>query len=113
MLPREDAELLLRNDGDFLVRLTEPRGKEKKFAISAQWNRKKKHFVLKQTPEGLYYVDKQGFNTVQDLINFHLTSKSALTEQSGYRILTPIFKQDWELRHDQITLGKKLGEGKL
>uniref|UniRef100_A0AC34Q6T7 Tyrosine-protein kinase n=1 Tax=Panagrolaimus sp. JU765 TaxID=591449 RepID=A0AC34Q6T7_9BILA len=112
MLPREDIVKLLSEHGHFLVRLTEPKlGSGMKLVVSVRWHKRPYHFIVNQDQNGKYYIEKFQFDNVVELINYYYTKRIPLTEKSGCCLLTPVPRQDWEISHDTITLGKMLGEG--
>ncbi|KAK0415038.1 hypothetical protein QR680_011740 [Steinernema hermaphroditum] len=111
LLPREDITKLLTQQGHFLVRQTEPRqGQGMKLVLSVKWNSKAHHFIINENC-GKIYIERYQFDSVNDLIRFYTTRKVAVTEKSGAQLLIAVPKQDWELRHEQVDLGKMLGEG--
>ncbi|TKR94676.1 hypothetical protein L596_008936 [Steinernema carpocapsae] len=111
LLPREDITKLLTTQGHFLVRQTEPRqGQGMKLVLSVKWNGKAHHFIINENT-GKIYIERYQFDSVCDLIRFYVTRKVPVTEKSGAQLLLAVPKQDWELRHEQVELGKMLGEG--
>uniref|UniRef100_A0A8R1IM52 SH2 domain-containing protein n=1 Tax=Caenorhabditis japonica TaxID=281687 RepID=A0A8R1IM52_CAEJA len=93
LLPREDIKVMLRKNGDFLVRSTEPKqGEARQYVLSAMHNEEAedagiKHYVLRLSANNQIFLETKGFDT------------------------TPIVKQEWEIEHSQVELTKKLGEG--
>uniref|UniRef100_A0A7E4ZTE4 Tyrosine-protein kinase n=1 Tax=Panagrellus redivivus TaxID=6233 RepID=A0A7E4ZTE4_PANRE len=113
MLPREDINKLLVDQGHFLVRMTEPKPNQgMRLVLSVKWNKKPHHFIVNHDTHQLkYYIERYQFDTMADLIQFYITRKVPVTEKSGALLLTPVPRQDWELHHENIELGKMLGEG--
>ncbi|TKR64395.1 hypothetical protein L596_024937 [Steinernema carpocapsae] len=117
LLPREDIKLMLRNNGDFLVRTTEPvAGKPRAVVISIMVDSHDedkgiKHYVVQRTSNGKFTIDKYGFDSVTDLISHHLNQKESIVKTAEIILKTPITRQQWELSHDDIVVTKKLGEG--
>lgn len=70
-----------------------------------------KHYVIQRTANGKYTVEKYGFDSVPDMINFHLTKRESLVKQATVLLTTPVPRQIWELHHEDIEPTKKLGEG--
>uniref|UniRef100_A0A7E4VJK8 Tyrosine-protein kinase n=1 Tax=Panagrellus redivivus TaxID=6233 RepID=A0A7E4VJK8_PANRE len=117
LLPREDIRQMLKNNGDFVLRVSEPRpGDERTLIISMMAHEDKeengiKHFVIRRA-NNKYIVEKYGFNTVQEMINHHVSKGESLTSKDNEAIIrTPVTRQTWELSHDDIESTKKLGEG--
>uniref|UniRef100_A0A914YBL1 SH2 domain-containing protein n=1 Tax=Panagrolaimus superbus TaxID=310955 RepID=A0A914YBL1_9BILA len=115
MLPREDITKLLVDQGHFLVRMTEPKPNQgMKLVLSVKWNKKPHHFIINHDGKeaSKYYIERFQFDSVIDLINFYISRKVPVTEKSGACLIHPVPRQDWELYHESIELGKMLGEGK-
>ncbi|EYB98199.1 hypothetical protein Y032_0133g1762 [Ancylostoma ceylanicum] len=111
LLPREDINKLLSRDGDYLVRVTEPEpGMGLKTVLSARWKDKNHHFVINEK-DGKFFIDKVKFPTILKLVNYYVAEQKPVTESTEAILMTPIPKQEWEFKHDWITLGRKLGEG--
>ncbi|KAK0420756.1 hypothetical protein QR680_014866 [Steinernema hermaphroditum] len=116
LLPREDIKSMLKNNGDFLVRTTEPvAGKPRAIVISVMVDHHDedkgiKHYVVQRTSTGKYIIDKYGFDSISEMVNHH-KNKESLVKTAEIIIRTPILRQNWELSHDDITVTKKLGEG--
>ncbi|CAI5450800.1 unnamed protein product [Caenorhabditis angaria] len=114
LLPREDIRVMLRKNGDFLVRSTEPRpGEPRQYVLSTMKSEEQedqgiKHFVLKEG-KGQIFIETKGFDTISALIAHHLSTKEPIKQTCVLR--NPIVKQDWEIDHNQVVLTKKLGEG--
>uniref|UniRef100_A0A0N4ZKC7 Tyrosine-protein kinase n=1 Tax=Parastrongyloides trichosuri TaxID=131310 RepID=A0A0N4ZKC7_PARTI len=120
-LPREDINLMLKNVGDFLVRLSIPvPGRDKAYILSVVQREKKrnekdkkslKHYIITKTPKGKYMVAKASFNTIVELVDYYYIQKNQLSFGSDIMLLNPIGRKKWELNHSQIETVKKLGEG--
>ncbi|KJH51915.1 SH2 domain protein [Dictyocaulus viviparus] len=104
---------LLTENGQFLVRVTEPR-KDMGFrtVLSSRWQDKNYHFVIGEN-RGNYFIDKETFPDINTLIQYYVREHKPLTEKSGVILLTPVMRQKWELKHDWITLDRFLGEGEF
>uniref|UniRef100_A0A0M3IMP5 Tyrosine-protein kinase n=2 Tax=Ascaris TaxID=6251 RepID=A0A0M3IMP5_ASCLU len=117
LLPREDIKMMLKTNGEFIVRTTEPvAGQPRAFVISVMVREEMeelgiKHYVIQRTANGKYTVEKYGFDSVPDMINFHLTKRESLVKQATVLLTTPVPRQIWELHHEDIEPTKKLGEG--
>ncbi|TKR77303.1 hypothetical protein L596_018300 [Steinernema carpocapsae] len=116
LLPREDVVALLRSSGDFLVRTTEMvSGSNRRFCVSVNWSGQH-HFIVQTNKKGLFFLEDNAgpknleFPEVLDLINHYQKSHH---DFSQYKVvlLNPVCRQSWQLRHDQVQLLKRLGEG--
>uniref|UniRef100_A0A1I7V8Y5 SH2 domain-containing protein n=1 Tax=Loa loa TaxID=7209 RepID=A0A1I7V8Y5_LOALO len=111
-LPREDANTLCVLDGDFLLRTTEvSSGEDRKLCLSVAW-RGKHHIILHYDKSKNQYGMKANhtFPTITDLVNYYAQHKFKVLKE---RVLlkNPIITQPWELKHQQVELLQKLGEG--
>ena len=52
-----------------------------------------------------------GFATVPELIMHQFNSGSPVTSRSGTILKTPIAREDWELKNDDVQLVEKIGRG--
>ncbi|CAJ0590299.1 unnamed protein product [Cylicocyclus nassatus] len=117
LLPREDIKQMLRANGDFLVRTTEPvAGKRRALVLSVMVKQEYedqgiKHFVITALPSGKVMIEKYAFESVSSMVEYHLNKKDSLTKAQEVILRTPITRQSWELSHDDVELTKKLGEG--
>ncbi|KAK0409298.1 hypothetical protein QR680_004461 [Steinernema hermaphroditum] len=118
LLPREDLAYLMRNSGDFLVRTSEPKaGTERQLVISIMVNDPKmpiRHVIILRSPKGQYTIDADGvltFSAVTDLIAHYEENHISVLKNCEAFLVTPIRRQQWELRHDDVQLVQKLGEG--
>ncbi|EYC02570.1 hypothetical protein Y032_0099g3186 [Ancylostoma ceylanicum] len=111
-LPREDINRrLLTEDGQFLVRVTEPQpGMGLKTVLSSRWNGKNHHFVIIEQ-KGKVSIESVEFASILEMIHYYLREKKPITESTGALLTTPIPRQKWELRHESISLGEFLAEG--
>ncbi|KAI6172351.1 SH2 motif and Tyrosine protein kinase domain containing protein [Aphelenchoides besseyi] len=108
---RSSSNNLLTIQGQFLVRLTEPKaGQGKKMVLSVRWNNRVHHLIINEN-DSFFYIEHFKFSSVSDLIGHYMRTGKPVTEKSGAVLLTPVLRQDWELKHEQLDLGKTLGEG--
>uniref|UniRef100_A0A0N5CC98 Tyrosine-protein kinase n=1 Tax=Strongyloides papillosus TaxID=174720 RepID=A0A0N5CC98_STREA len=119
-LPREDINRMLRNVGDFLVRLSIPvPGREKAYILSVVQKEKKnnketksmKHYIISKSPNGKYMVSKAAFNSIVELIDHYHLQRNEISCGSNIMLVNPIGRKTWELDHNQVETTKKLGEG--
>ncbi|KAI6219538.1 Tyrosine-protein kinase [Aphelenchoides fujianensis] len=96
---------MLRQNGDFLIRTTEPTaGSHRAYVLSV---------MVQQEKEELgYSIERYGFDTIPEMINHHVTKGESITKNNDQTVLRhAVQRQDWELQHDQVECTKKLGEG--
>ncbi|KAK0409644.1 hypothetical protein QR680_004672 [Steinernema hermaphroditum] len=110
LVPRADIEPLLKVSGDFLLRKTESQGRIV-LALSARWETKVKHFMINQNEAHEYYLESHTDKSVKDLIDWHKTTKTPVSCNSGVILRKPVERPPWILNHDAIKFKKKLGEG--
>jgi hypothetical protein len=92
---------LLREDGDFLVRETEPeREGERSYVLTIRHANHGRHFIIQQKDNKVFVKAERKFSSIPELVNYYLVSRSAL---NGTKLLRPISSQKWELRKDQVT----------
>uniref|UniRef100_A0A0N5BTY5 SH2 domain-containing protein n=1 Tax=Strongyloides papillosus TaxID=174720 RepID=A0A0N5BTY5_STREA len=91
LIKRIEAEFLLKNDGDFLVR--DSISKEGEYVLTVQWSSKPLHFQINQETinnKTYYKFEDEQFPSIVDLINFFRTHKRKVTLLSGCIISNPI-----------------------
>ncbi|VDO41907.1 unnamed protein product [Haemonchus placei] len=93
LIPRMDAEPLLKKEGDFLLRKTEHSPGMIVLALSCKTESGVKHFMINQDADGTFYLEHHHEKT------------------SNARLRRPVERTQWLLNHDSILLVKKLGEG--
>lgn len=87
-LSRKEAEKLLVNDGDFLVRQSS--GDSDQYVLSGRQNGITKHLLLVD-PEGVVRTKEHTFDSVPHLINFHRSQDIPIVSQeSELHLKTPI-----------------------
>ncbi|KAM4051392.1 tyrosine-protein kinase Fer isoform 1-T1 [Anomaloglossus baeobatrachus] len=108
-IPRVEAQELLKQQGDFLVR--ESHGKPGEYVLSVFSDAQRRHFII-QFADNLYRFEGTGFATIPQLIENHYTTKQVITKKSGVVLLNPVVKdKKWILNHEDVTLGELLGKG--
>ncbi|KAM3625061.1 uncharacterized protein V6R79_006407 [Siganus canaliculatus] len=106
-VPRLEVQLLLKNDGDFLVRKSQ---EKQGYVLSVHWDGICKHFLI-QCINNLYRLDGESFQDVPMLINHMLWTRQPVTKRSDAILKKPIPKDKWVLEHDDIILGHLIGRG--
>ncbi|KAK6322718.1 hypothetical protein J4Q44_G00075100 [Coregonus suidteri] len=108
-IPRTEAQELLKEQGDFLVR--ESHGKPGEYVLSVFSEGQRRHFII-QFADNQYRFEGTGFPTIPQLIEHHYTSKQVITKKSGVVLLNPVVKdKKWILNHEDVSLGELLGKG--
>uniref|UniRef100_A0A914XWX3 Tyrosine-protein kinase n=1 Tax=Panagrolaimus superbus TaxID=310955 RepID=A0A914XWX3_9BILA len=121
LLPREDIEAFLRQDGDFVLRVTELRESVKKatreLCLSVYWKGNVHHYLLRPNTYKRYQICNPTsgervpeFENVNEMINHYMDGKIIFSNHQVV-LRTPICRQEWELRHKEITCKLKLGCG--
>uniref|UniRef100_A0AAQ5YZ65 Tyrosine-protein kinase n=1 Tax=Amphiprion ocellaris TaxID=80972 RepID=A0AAQ5YZ65_AMPOC len=89
-IPRTEAQELLRQQGDFLVR--ESHGKPGEYVLSVFSDEQRRHFIIQY--------------------EHHFSTKQVITKKSGVVLLNPVVKdKKWILNHEDVLLGELLGKG--
>ncbi|XP_054613642.1 tyrosine-protein kinase Fer isoform X3 [Dunckerocampus dactyliophorus] len=108
-IPRTEAQELLRQQGDFLVR--ESHGKPGEYVLSVFSDEQRRHFII-QFADSQYRFEGTGFATIPQLIEHHFSTKQLITKKSGVVLLNPVVKdKKWILNHEDVMLGELLGKG--
>ncbi|XP_072924235.1 tyrosine-protein kinase Fer isoform X2 [Hemitrygon akajei] len=108
-IPRIEAQELLKQQGDFLVR--ESHGKPGEYVLSVYSDGQRRHFIIQYT-DNQYRFEGTGFPTIPQLVEYHYSTKQVITKKSGVVLLNPVVKdKKWVLNHDDVTLGELLGKG--
>ncbi|XP_030581578.1 tyrosine-protein kinase Fer isoform X2 [Archocentrus centrarchus] len=108
-IPRIEAQELLRQQGDFLVR--ESHGKPGEYVLSVFSDDQRRHFII-QYADNQYRFEGTGFATIPQLIEHHFTTKQVITKKSGVVLHNPVVKdKKWILNHEDVVLGDLLGKG--
>ncbi|KAI6233232.1 Tyrosine-protein kinase [Aphelenchoides fujianensis] len=126
LLPREDIPHLLLRPGDFLLRQSETAaGQARQLIFSI------KHVILKRNAAGKRATDNTRlfFDGVQELAAQYVQSGESIVSHvsppsrshgffthlplqlAGVVLGQPVMRAPWELRHSDVELGAKLGEG--
>ncbi|XP_060769295.1 tyrosine-protein kinase Fer isoform X4 [Neoarius graeffei] len=108
-IPRTEAQELLKQQGDFLVR--ESHGKPGEYVLSVFSDAQRRHFII-QFADSQYRFEGTGFPTIPQLIEHHYSTKQVITKKSGVMLLNPVLKdKKWILNHEDVILGELLGKG--
>ncbi|KAI6216928.1 Tyrosine-protein kinase [Aphelenchoides besseyi] len=116
LLPREDIPHLLRKPGDFLVRQSETTaGQARQTIISLMIDAETtKHIIVaRNLVNGKWATDNtRFFDSIHELITHYIQTREPVVPHIPTAILvTPINRAPWELKHEDVELFEKLGEG--
>ncbi|CAL1543387.1 unnamed protein product [Lymnaea stagnalis] len=110
VLPREEVQRLLVNDGDYLVRESKnKKTNETQFVLSVYWQGYR-HFIIQFTPDKGWHFEGHPYPTIQELVRKQFESRMPVTSKSGAVLKKPILRE-WELLNDDIELKMKIGTG--
>ncbi|KAI3413368.1 hypothetical protein GPALN_010864 [Globodera pallida] len=114
LLPREDVEEMLTQDGDFLVRKSEENsGQERIYVLSVNVSGQNRHAILLRR-RGLTAVDfthERGYRTIHRFVEVHLRAEDSISSEASVVLRRPVARKKWELAHSTISQGPELGRG--
>uniref|UniRef100_A0AC34F0I1 Protein kinase domain-containing protein n=1 Tax=Panagrolaimus sp. ES5 TaxID=591445 RepID=A0AC34F0I1_9BILA len=115
MLPDEDINKLLQYHADYILHTVEKdEGKGRVIGMSILWNKEKIFVQVRAGECGVTYDMNVYKPTILELTRYHLTEGVPVTTIKGGQGVIPrrpVLREDWELRHDDVELLEKLGEG--
>ncbi|XP_067131781.1 SH2 domain-containing protein 3C [Centruroides vittatus] len=95
-IPRQRAEELMSNDGDFLIRdcISHPGD----YVLTCKWKNSSLHFVINKVvfqpftvyEKVQYQFEEDSFDTVPDLVTYYVGNKRAVSAASGAIINCPV-----------------------
>ncbi|KAK6729791.1 hypothetical protein RB195_006690 [Necator americanus] len=109
-IPNEDTALILKNDGDFLIRLLmeEP----KPICISVREGAKVYNAIVNRTETGGFELAGIEYPSIKTMVDELQVRKRPIQIDGAQVVLNcPVRRKQWELKHCMITLGKRLGKG--
>ncbi|KAF1770365.1 hypothetical protein GCK72_002183 [Caenorhabditis remanei] len=139
-VPRDDLGVIIRNEGDYLIRVSEittkkegTTGIKRDIVLSVcssdgvgkeadqnntkdaksenhQSERKMRNLVIRRYDGKFGIKGSNLFPTIEALLANHHVSNTMETKENRF-LKTPIDLQGWEYRHSAVKLGDKLGEG--
>ncbi|XP_047476533.1 SHC-transforming protein 1-like [Penaeus chinensis] len=90
-ISRKEAEMLLLQDGDFLVR--ESQGTAGQYVLTGMQNNTKKHLLLVD-PEGVVRTKSRTFDSVSHLINYHRDNELPIVSAESALVLrNPVLRR--------------------
>ncbi|KAL6741670.1 hypothetical protein Aduo_014901 [Ancylostoma duodenale] len=110
---------LFTEGGDYLVRMgMSKKGSAKSFIVSLSLSSRKshnqvKHFVISRKQQGFSVDNVNYFPDIVQLIDYYAVRGIGLNGSDETILKRPITRASWELSHDQVVLGKKIGEGQF
>ncbi|PIO74184.1 SH2 domain protein [Teladorsagia circumcincta] len=135
-LPREDLLFVLKNEGDYLLRVSEVGSGDKtvepdmmnKRAIilsvlvevppaevasplaSPTQPGKIKNVIIRKLSSKYYVEIAKPFDSLKELLEYYQTNTAQLNK-AKFTLKNPIAQQRWEFHHSDVQLGKLIGEG--
>lgn len=112
VLHHQEAEALLLQDGDFLVRASESR--EGHPIISCRWRGKTLHFEVFQValrprpgrPRALFQLEDERFASMSALVHSYVSRRRPLSQATGAVVSKPVSRQrllTYSLSEDVLT----------
>uniref|UniRef100_A0A0K0DER5 Tyrosine-protein kinase n=1 Tax=Angiostrongylus cantonensis TaxID=6313 RepID=A0A0K0DER5_ANGCA len=140
-LPREDLLFVLKNEGDYLLRMSEVDSSEKTVTFLDDPARKRaivlsisaeipspdttasvmgtpnpqlkiKNIIIRRLSSKYFVEISKPFDTIKDLVEYYQKNPGYLN-RSKFILKTPISQQRWEFLHSDVQVGKLLGEGQF
>uniref|UniRef100_A0A915DQB2 Tyrosine-protein kinase n=1 Tax=Ditylenchus dipsaci TaxID=166011 RepID=A0A915DQB2_9BILA len=108
MMPRDEIEELLKNDGDFLLRRTEV-SHVPRYAISVLYKERTRHILL-VFKEGVWSIRGLKKKTLTELIETHVKDKIPVMAD-GTLIKVGVARPDFYILHEHVIIKEKLGDG--
>uniref|UniRef100_A0AC35FMY5 Tyrosine-protein kinase n=1 Tax=Panagrolaimus sp. PS1159 TaxID=55785 RepID=A0AC35FMY5_9BILA len=108
LMPRDEIEDLLKNEGDFLMRKTEV-DRKPRYAISVCRKGVIKHILLSYK-NGLWSMRDCKKATLTDLIHAHVNDKIPVMSD-GTLLINGVSRPEFYILHEHVDLKKKLGSG--
>uniref|UniRef100_A0A914Y7S5 Tyrosine-protein kinase n=1 Tax=Panagrolaimus superbus TaxID=310955 RepID=A0A914Y7S5_9BILA len=108
LMPRDEIEDLLKNEGDFLMRKTEV-DRKPRYAISVCRKGVIKHILLSYK-SGMWSMRDCKKATLTDLIHTHVNEKIPVMSD-GTLLINGVSRPEFYILHEHLDLKKKLGSG--
>ncbi|PAA62748.1 hypothetical protein BOX15_Mlig007730g1 [Macrostomum lignano] len=108
LLPRDMANQLLTEDGDFLVR-----SGDDKYVLVVMHRQQCRHFVISGTEDGMYKIDADKYRNVPAMV-YHLLDKGLpVTQASQARLFRPVARLPWQLANQDVSVIERIGKGEF
>ncbi|TKR64267.1 hypothetical protein L596_024832 [Steinernema carpocapsae] len=108
LMPRDEIEDLIKNEGDFLVRKTEVK-KAPKYAVSVMNKDRLRHILLNYR-DGSWWLRETKKTSVSELIDFHVKEKAPV-QSDGTILVTPVPRPDFYILHEHVDVKVRVGGG--
>nr|XP_028568905.1 SH2 domain-containing protein 3A isoform X1 [Podarcis muralis] len=120
-LPRQEAESLLQDDGEFLIR--DSRSSSDDYVLSCRWGGQALHFKIirvvlrprKGYSRTLFQFEQEQFDNVPALVRFYVGNQKAISDASGAVVSRPVNRSvplRW-LKERYSDTGQPLGPGRV
>ncbi|VDL71597.1 unnamed protein product [Nippostrongylus brasiliensis] len=122
-LPREDLLFVLKNEGDYLLRVDVDASMSKRAIIlsvltantqgevpTASASIKLKNIIIRKHGTRYYVETSNFFDTIKELVEYY-QAHPAQTNKAKFVLKNPVFQQRWEFQHSDVQLGRLIGEG--
>ncbi|WKY07975.1 hypothetical protein Q1695_007458 [Nippostrongylus brasiliensis] len=132
-LPREDLLFVLKNEGDYLLRVSELGCGERTVDVDASMSKraiilsvltantqgevptasasiKLKNIIIRKHGTRYYVETSNFFDTIKELVEYY-QAHPAQTNKAKFVLKNPVFQQRWEFQHSDVQLGRLIGEG--
>lgn len=112
LLSREEINVLLQKNGDFIVRESKKPLIGDQIVLSAFWNDHPYHFAFVYDPvANSWNLGGKAYPSIPALLDYHLRTQTPVTPRSGVILKYPLKRHKWQLNHEDVNLVKILGKG--
>lgn len=108
-IPREHAEKLIRNDGEFLVRQTHSENQSSDFILSVRHRGRCHHYII-YNKQGRYYITDLFAPDIHDLVQAYVYSQRPV-DREGAILKRPLLKPYYFFTKNQVEMKRMIGEG--
>ncbi|XGW05191.1 hypothetical protein V3C99_015961, partial [Haemonchus contortus] len=108
MMPREDCEEMVMQEGDYLVRRT-TLAQMPTYCITVRHNNEVKHIPISYA-KGIWCINKECKVTLAELLDVYVKEQRPIAPSNSV-LVREIHRPDYFVLHKDITLGQKLGHG--
>ncbi|WKX91727.1 hypothetical protein Q1695_010058 [Nippostrongylus brasiliensis] len=109
-IPNEDTALILKDDGDFLVRSL--MNADKSICISVREGEKVYNAIVNRSDAGVYELAGVEYNSIKELVDeLQVRKRPVQIEDTMVVLNRPVPRKSWELKHCMVSLKKRLGKG--
>uniref|UniRef100_A0A1I7Z9F4 Tyrosine-protein kinase n=2 Tax=Steinernema glaseri TaxID=37863 RepID=A0A1I7Z9F4_9BILA len=108
LMPREEIEEMVKNEGEFIVRKTEMQG-EARYAISVMHAGRLRHILL-QYKESRWCIRDVRKPSLSALIE-HFMKTKADVQSDGSKLLLAVPRPEYYILHDHVEVKERIGGG--